>query len=89
LLLAYIVSYVVLSLRGSYEPTVLGLGHVKHYGWIPHGFKHLRPLAGDPAGWELNRRVTLFYYPLWHLDRSYWHTEAEAWRKLRPRKSQS
>jgi hypothetical protein len=84
LLLAYVVSYVVLSLKGRYEPLAWGLNHGRHYGWIPHKFTKPRPSAGGPAAWDFNRPVALFYYPLWHLDRSYWHTEAEAWRKKAP-----
>ncbi len=64
LLVTYVASYLCLSAKGRYEPMVFGLNHVKWYDWIPHGFME---------NGEFNRPVAIGYYPLWQLDRRFWH----------------
>lgn len=65
----YVGSYVALSVRGRYEATVLGLGHVKHRRWMPMGFV----TDGD-----FNRSMHIVFFPLYWLDISFWHTSAKA-----------
>ena len=73
-LAAYVGSYVARSARGRYEPMVIGLGGVKWYDWAPEGF------VGD--GWEWNETQIWWYYPLWQLDRRFWHQplDGSLWR---------
>jgi len=53
------------SSRGRYEPAVIGLGGVKWYDWAPQGFV-------TDFRWN-NDLVRFYYYPLWRLDRRFWH----------------
>jgi hypothetical protein len=62
---AYVGSYVARSARGRYEPMVIGLNGVKWYDWAPEGF------VGE--GWKWNETQIWWYYPLWRLDRRFWH----------------
>jgi len=68
--MAYTGSCVSRSLRGRYEPEVIGLGGVKPYAWAPEGFVN---------EYQWNMSLARFYYPLWQLDFRFWHTPAEAW----------
>lgn len=61
---AYVGSYVSISTRGRYEPIVIGLGGVKWYDWAPEGFVE---------EYEWNTSKARFYYPLWQMDRRFWH----------------
>ena len=47
-----------------YEPAVIGLGGVKWYDWAPAGFV---------SDFRWNESTGRFYYPLWLLDREFWH----------------
>lgn len=38
ILIAYLTAYAILSVRGRYEPSVVGLNGVKSYSWAPYGF---------------------------------------------------
>ena len=64
--LAYVGSYVARSARGRYEPMVIGLGGVKWYDWAPAGFV-------EEYDWKWNDSHVWCYYPLWRLDRRFWH----------------
>gem|GEM_PF-3445136 len=66
LTIVYVTTYFSLSVQGQYEPEVFGIDHVKHYGWTPRGFCR-------PDG-SINKSFVLFFYPLWRLDREYWHS---------------
>ena len=61
---AYIGSYVSRSIRGRYEPAVIGLNGVKSYAWAPEGFV---------ADFQWNTETWRFYYPLYEFDQRYWH----------------
>jgi hypothetical protein len=63
-LLAYVGSYVTRSAHGRYEPMVIGLVGVKWYDWAPHGFV---------TDFQWDKDQIRFYYPLWRLDRRFWH----------------
>ena len=68
--MAYAGSYVSRSMRGRYEPDVIGLGGVKWYAWAPEGFV---------KEYQWNESLVRFYYPLCWLDHRFWHTPGEAW----------
>jgi hypothetical protein len=63
---AYVGSYVARSSRGRYEPTTIGLGGVKWYNWAPAGFV-------EEYEWKWDEARNWCYYPLWRLDRRFWH----------------
>jgi len=65
----YLVSYFVMSINGRYEPGVWGLNGPKWYVWAPAGFVH---------EFEWNGPVMLMYYPLYELDRRYWHRDDDS-----------
>jgi hypothetical protein len=69
LFLAYAGSYLALSLRGRYEPAVIGLNGVKWYHWAPNGFVN---------EFRWHQGVMLVYYPLYILDIRVWHTSDKA-----------
>jgi hypothetical protein len=60
----YIGVYALLSLNGRYEPAVVGLDHVKWYGWAPQGFV-------QESQW--NRSLMWIFLPLYYLDTHFWH----------------
>lgn len=62
----YIGSYLVLSLQGRYEPSVVGGNGVKRFQWAPRGF------VTDFLRWD--RTMSAVYFPLHFLDTSLWHT---------------
>ena len=66
---SYTGSYVARSLHGRYEPAVIGLGGVKWYDWAPAGFV---------TDFRWNASAARFYYPLWRLDRMFWHQPIHA-----------
>jgi hypothetical protein len=66
----YVFSYVSLSVAGRYEPAAWGLDGVKWYSWAPAGFVRSKDL-------EWRRHTLLMFYPLYQLDRKFWHTEAK------------
>jgi hypothetical protein len=68
-LFAYVVSYIVLTIQGRYEPAVTNAGHVMWYDWAPRGF-----VRGD----HWNTRLMYFYAPLYLLDWHLWH-EPQRW----------
>ena len=70
--LAYGGSYVSRSVRGRYEPGCIGLGGVKSYEWAPQGFVTDFRWNSDPAR---------FYWPLYYLDRQFWHSPLSAGEK--------
>jgi hypothetical protein len=65
LIVAYAGSYLVLSVKGCYEPALIGLGGVKQYSWAPSGFV---------VGYEWKRWPAIIYLPLCVLDERLWHT---------------
>ncbi len=67
--MAYLGSYVSRSLQGRYEPAVIGLGGVEWYDWAPRGF--VRDYEWDPS-------LVRIYYPLWQIDRRFWHRPEDA-----------
>ena len=77
IVLAYVGSYAARSARGRYEPAAIGTNGVKWYEWAPEGF------VGD--GWEWNETQIWWYYPLWQLDRRFWHQplDGSLWREPR------
>ena len=62
----YPLSYLALSLNGIYYPAAIGLTGVKWYNWAPMGFASRKE-------YRWNIPIALFYLPLWHLDKKYWH----------------
>ena len=66
---AYIFSYVRISSRGRFEPTVIGLNGVKIYGWAPEGFV---------SEFKWSRPKLLFYYPLHLIDTRFFHSSNDA-----------
>lgn len=44
---------------------LIGLGGVKGYAWAPQGFV---------TDFEWNSDLLCWYYPLYELDNSFWHT---------------
>jgi hypothetical protein len=56
---AYVFSYVLISARGRFEPSLIGLNGVKRYGWAPEGFV---------SEFKWSRPKLLFYYPLYLID---------------------
>jgi hypothetical protein len=69
LLIAYVAGYLFLSLDGRYEPAAIGLNGVKQYQWAPCGFVQ---------EFRWNRTAMIAFYPLFMLDRFFWHTPDEA-----------
>lgn len=65
MIIAYLTSYLVLSLMGRYEPEAIGTNGVKWYAWAPKGFVH---------EFRWNMAMYCSYYPLYVLDRKLWHT---------------
>jgi hypothetical protein len=51
--------YFVLSANGRYEPAIIGIDHVKWYGWAPLGFV-------QEGRW--NATMMRAFLPLWFLD---------------------
>jgi hypothetical protein len=70
LFVLYAGSYVVLSLRGRYEPFAFNLDGVSRYRWAPKGFVY-------DLRW--NQPAINAYVPLYMLDNLLWHTPDEAW----------
>ena len=70
LLLAYIGSYLAMSIQGRYEPAATGSYGVKWYAWVPRDF------LPDFRG---NASVRVAYMPLYWLDINFWHTSDDAW----------
>lgn len=66
---AYIGSYLLLSLNGIYEPGSIGLNGVKSYSWAPRGFV---------TDYKWHRGLMVSYFPLYLMDRRYWHTPDKA-----------
>ena len=67
-LLAYIGSYMILSVQGQYVPKAWGLYWVKFYWWAPRGF------VSGPAGIEARPAFYYFFFPLWVFDIRLVHT---------------
>jgi hypothetical protein len=65
MLFIYLGLYLILSLRGRYEPSVIGLGGVKSYRWAPQGFVD---------GFIWNRSLELAFFPIYLADIRLWHT---------------
>ena len=65
LLLLYVASYAVLSVRGTYAFNWYG-GTGAKYAWFPKGM-------GSSEG--MGKALEVFYRPLWELDLRIWHTE--------------
>ena len=66
---AYFGSYVRRSNRGMYEPAVVGADGVKWYDWAPEGLVE---------GYRWDTPAMWFYYPLWRMDRRFWHPPLRA-----------
>lgn len=71
----YILSYLVLSLQGRYEPSAIGLNGVKWYQWAPSGFV---------TDFRWNRSMSTGFLPLHFLDTKLWHTADSAYSKRYP-----
>lgn len=78
LLCIYVGVYAGLSANGRYEPALLGLDHVKLYGWAPAGFYEANQWNGT--------RMRAFF-PLYFLDRCYWHHDSGGWDQGRAEKT--
>jgi hypothetical protein len=70
LLIAYLGSYLCMSLYGSFEPEVIGLNGVKVYTWAPAGFV---------KNYKHRQALYYIYLPLWLADRAQWHRDGEAY----------
>ena len=66
---AYVVSYLVLSLQGRYEPSAIGLNGVKWYRWAPRGFV---------TDFRWSSSFAAVFLPLHFLDTKMWHTSDRA-----------
>jgi hypothetical protein len=84
LLMAYILVYAALSLRGRYQPAAIGLAGVKWYSWAPYGFYDAEhPWPGARAAREHPEQKTgdwresmmISFLPLWIVDTHYIHRE--------------
>lgn len=84
-LLAYALSYYVLTLQGAYVPSEFGLRQgpggtticaPKWYAWQPAGF------ARADGSW--GRIVPTVYLPLYLIDRKWWHTDDERFSRKYP-----
>ena len=91
ILLLYVLSYVVLSVNGCYQPLSVGLNGAKSYAWAPLGFydpdhawKNSFYAQQHPAektgGWR--PFMWLAFLPLWELDFRCIHTEDRMWQYL-------
>jgi len=65
----YMASYFLMSVNGRYEPGVWGLSGPKWYAWAPAGFVQ---------EFRWNDPLILMYYPLYELDRRYWHRDDDS-----------
>ncbi len=65
-LLAYVGSYVTLSLNGYYYPGAYGLQGEKWFNWSPAGFSSRKEYR-----WSYT--MMFFYLPLWEVDRIWIH----------------
>jgi hypothetical protein len=92
ILLLYVLSYVVLSVCGRYQPLSVGLANVKEYAWAPFAFydpDHAWPRSyyaehhptEKTGGWSTAMMLT--FYPLWLIDVGCIHTES----RMPPNKS--
>lgn len=72
---AYVGSYLVLSLNGTYEPGSIGLNGVKSYSWAPRGFV---------TDFRWRRGLMVSYSPLYIVDQRYWHTPDKAYSGVYP-----
>lgn len=84
ILMAYILVYAALSLRGHYQPFIIGLAGVKSYSWAPYGFYDAgHPWPGARAARQLPEEKTggwresmmMVFFPLWIVDTPYIHRE--------------
>jgi hypothetical protein len=74
LLVAYVGSYLMLSSRGRYVVTSAmgGLGGTTEYcSWAPNASAG----SDDVAAWDESHWITLFYFPLYALDRRAFHPD--------------
>jgi hypothetical protein len=82
MLLVYVLSYVVLSVCGRYQPIAFGADHVEAWNWAPLGFYDPdHAWAGSfyavhhptekTGGWH--RAMMWAFVPLWELDCHYVH----------------
>jgi len=67
LIIFYLCSYFVLTIKGSYMPLVVGMDGVKTWSWEPLGFR-------DAKG-KRHLGLCVFYIPLYWLDTRIWHTD--------------
>jgi hypothetical protein len=84
LFVVYVLTYLVLTFNGGYQPISVGASHVKEYAWAPLGFydpdhawknssyAHHHPTE-KTGGWN---QMMLVFYPLWFIDVRYIHTES-------------
>ena len=61
----YVATYVSMSVKGRYEPSSIGLDHVKAWSWTPAGFTR--------ANGMWNPTMIRVFAPLYVLDTRYWH----------------
>ena len=69
-ILLYVVSYIVLSLNGQFEPSLIGTNGVKEYSWAPSGFVN---------DYKWNRAYRNTFLPLWFIDTHCWHQWNDAY----------
>jgi hypothetical protein len=70
LVLCYVGSYACMSRYGTYEPLIIGIGHVKSYAWSPAGFV---------KDWKHRWWLYEFYLPLYVADRQHWHRDQDCY----------
>lgn len=77
---SYLLTYLILSKNGAYEPAATGLNGVKWYAWAPHGF-----VARErPMSFRWRPFPYYAFFPLYWLDCEHWHTEGKSYRNLYP-----
>ena len=72
---AYVFSYTRISMRGRFEPVIIGLNGVKRFSWAPEGFV-------SDFKWSKSKMV--FYFPLHLIDTWIFHISDEARRGKYP-----
>jgi len=75
-LVAYIVVYIVLTTKGSYQPAVIGLNGIKSYEWAPLGFytdNHQQNFNGPKENGNWNGIMLRSFFPLWYIDIHFSH----------------
>ena len=69
LFVAYVASYLTMTIQGRFEARAWHVGYVDQYEWAPRGFVR---------DYQWNVNLMRLYGPLYALDVNFWHVRREA-----------